>query len=382
MNFELTEDQKKLKESFSGLCAKEIAPKAQFVDIESSFPRETIELLGKSGYLGMGFPEEYGGSGGDRITKAILGEELSKACASTYMSAGASADLFAIPVLKFGSEKQKKRYLPDVLAGKKIGALAITEPQTGSDVAGIKTHAEKKGGTWVINGSKTFITNGPVADYYVVVAYTDREKKKDGISLFLVDNGTKGFSRGKPLDKLGVRGSPTSELFFEDCAVPEESLLGTLNNGFHQLAQVFAYGRVGMAVFSLGIAQACLEESINYAQERTAFGKKIAYFQDVHFKIADMRMYIDVGRELIYKAAWMLEQNDPQAPLFASIAKLFITEHTTKIASDAVQIFGGYGYMKGYKVERLYRDAKLGEIGEGTSEIQRAIITKFVEDQY
>lgn len=382
MDFELTEDQKKLKESFAQLCTKEIAPRAEFIDRESVFPKENIKLLGKTGFLGMGFPEEYGGSPGDPVTKSVLGEELAKACASTYLSAGASAGLFAVPVWKFGTGEQKKKYLPGVLSGDTIGALAITEPDAGSDVLGIKTTAKKVQGGWVINGSKTFITNGPVADAYVVVAYTDREKARDGITLFLVDKDTKGFSRGKPLDKLGVRGSPTSELFIDDCLVPEENLLGTLNNGFYQLVQTLTHGRIGMAVYSLGIAQACLEESMNYAQTRTAFKKKLAYFQDIHFKIADMKMYIDVARELIYKAAWMLGQEDPQAMLFASIAKLFISEHATRIASDAVQIFGGNGFMKGYKVERLYRDAKLGEIGEGTSEIQRAIITGFVEEQY
>ncbi len=382
MDFELTEDQKKLKESFAELCVKEIAPRADLIDRESIFPKENILLLGKTGFLGMGFPEENGGSQGDPVTKSVLGEELAKACAATYLSAGASAGLFAVPVWKFGTEAQKKRYLPGILAGDKIGALAITEPDAGSDVLGIKTSAQKKGNDWIINGSKTFITNGPVADYYVVVVYTDKEKNRDGISLFLVEQGTKGFSRGKPLDKLGVRGSPTSELFFDDCAVPGENLLGELHMGFYQLVQTLTHGRIGMAVYSLGIAQACLEESINYAQTRTAFKKKLAYFQDIHFKIADMKMYIDVARELIYKAAWMLGREDPQAMLFASIAKLFISEHATRIASDAVQIFGGYGFMKGYKVERLYRDAKLGEIGEGTSEIQRAIITRFVEEQY
>jgi alkylation response protein AidB-like acyl-CoA dehydrogenase len=382
MDFALTEDQKNLKESFARLCSKEIAPKAEFIDKEAIFPKESIELLAKSGYLGMGFPEEYGGNPGDSITKAVLGEELAKTCAATYLSAGASAGLFAVPVWKFGTEAQKKKYLTSVLSGNKIGALAITEPHAGSDVLNIKTTAQKHGNKWIINGSKTFITNGPVADYYVVVAYTDKEKKRDGISLFLVDNDAKGFSRGKPLEKLGVRGSPTSELFFDDCEIPEENLVGELNNGFYQLARTLTHGRIGMAVYSLGIAQACLEESMNYVQERTAFGRKLAYFQDIHFKIADMKMYIDVARELIYKAAWMLDQEDPQSILFASIAKLFISEHATRIASDAVQIFGGYGYMKGYKVERLYRDAKLGEIGEGTSEIQRAIITKLVEDQY
>ncbi len=382
MDFELTSEQKNLKESFAKLCEKEIAPRAEYIDKEAVFPRESIALLGTSGFLGMGFPEEYGGFAGDPVTKALLGEELAKACASTYLSAGASAGLFAVPVWKFGTEAQKKKYLPDILAGKKIGALAITEPHAGSDVLGMKTTARRQGSTWVINGSKTFITNGPVADYYVVVAYTDKDKKRDGLSLFLVDQDTKGFSRGKPLEKMGVRGSPTSELFFDDCVVPEEHILGTENNGFYQLAQTLTHGRIGMAVYSLGIAQACLDESISYAQDRSAFGRKLAYFQDIHFKIADMKMYIDVGRELIYKAAWMLSQDDPQSILFASIAKLFMSEHATTIASDAVQIFGGYGFMKGYKVERLYRDAKLGEIGEGTSEIQRAIITKLVEDQY
>ncbi|MCL4557310.1 MAG: acyl-CoA dehydrogenase family protein [Deltaproteobacteria bacterium] len=382
MDFELTEDQKKQKESFAGLCAKEIAPRAEFTDKEAVFPEENIRLLGKVGFLGMGFPEEYGGSKGDPVIRAVLGEELAKACASTYLSAGASSGLFGIPVLKFGTQTQKKKYLPGVLSGEKMGALAITEPQAGSDMLGMKTGAQKSGNGWLINGSKTLITNGPVADYYVVAAYTDKEKKRDGISLFIVEKGTKGFSSGKPFDKLGVRGSPTSDLFFDGCEVPGENLLGEVNKGFLQLARTLSHGRIGMAVYSLGIAQACLEESISYAQERTAFGKKLAHFQDVHFKIADMKMYIDVGRELIYKAAWMLDQDDSQSVLFASIAKLFMSEHTTKIASDAVQIFGGYGFIKGYKVERLYRDSKLGEIGEGTSEIQRTIITKLVEDQY
>ncbi|MCL4478716.1 MAG: acyl-CoA dehydrogenase family protein [Deltaproteobacteria bacterium] len=382
MDFELTDEQKRLKESFSEFCKKEIAPKAEFIDREASFPEEGIRLLGKAGYLGIGFPEEYGGSGGDAVLKAVLGEELAKSCAATYLSSGASSGLFGIPIVKLGTEIQKKKYLPGVLSGVKMGALAITEPDAGSDVLGMKTHAEKKGNRWVINGSKTFITNGPVADHVIVVTYTDKAKKRDGLSLFIVDRGTKGFSNGKPFDKLGVRGSPTSELFFDNCEVPEENLVGQLNNGFYHLVQTLTHGRIGMAVYSLGIGQACLEECIDYAQTRTAFGKQIAHFQDIHFKIADMRMYIDVARELIYKAAWLLNNNDPQTLLFASIAKLFTSEHVTQIANDAVQIFGGYGYIKGYKVERLYRDAKLGEIGEGTSEIQRAIIAGFVEDQY
>jgi alkylation response protein AidB-like acyl-CoA dehydrogenase len=388
MNYELSDEQKSIKENFANFCNKEIAPRAKLLDQASEgdvfkLIKENIKKVADIGYIGMWHEEAYGGTGVDLISQAVAGEEIARACASTFLSAGASAGLFGIPIRIFGNEKQKKKYLPPLIKGDLIGSFGLTEPEAGSDAASIKTTAVKKGDKWVLNGTKTFITNAPIADACLVMAYNDREKGPGaGVTAFIVDRNTPGYSLGKPFDKCGFRGSPTSEIFLEDCAVGEEAVLGEVGKGFIQAMQTLEYGRIGMATVSLGVAVACMNEANKYAGERKAFGKLINRYQEVAFRLADMMILTDLSRLLIYKAAWAKDKKDPEAAVLASCAKLFASEASTQIASWAVQVFGGYGYMKEYTVERLYRDAKLNEIGEGTSEIQRILIAKSILGRY
>lgn len=388
MNYDLTEEQLSIKENFSKFSKKELEPTASVLDKASyeevdRMIKENIKKLGGLGYLGMGHEEKYGGTDLDTISQAIAGEEVAIACASTYLSAGASCGLFGFPVRFFGTDAQKEKYLPGIIKGDIIGCFGLTEPEAGSDVAGISTKAEKKGDKWVINGTKTFITNATIADVALIFAYTDKAKGPgDGVTCFLIDRGTPGFSVGKPFDKLGHRGSPTAEIFLDNCEVPESAVLGEVGKGFIHAMKTLEYGRIGMALGALGIATACLQISNKYSKERKAFGKPINRFQEVSFKLADMMIMTDVARMMIYRAAWAKQINDPEAPILASCAKVFSTESATKIGSMAVQIHGGYGYMKEYTVERLYRDAKLGEIGEGTSEIQRILIAQDALNKY
>lgn len=382
MNYEFKDDEKALLESFRSFLKKEIEPVVERVEELGEVPREIFRKLGEFGYLGCFFPSEYGGLGVSYVVASALWEELAKVSASIFLSANASILLCANSINIAGDEKLKRKYLPPLLKGEKIGAFCLTEPEAGSDVANIRCVAERRENGYVLNGKKTFVTNGPVADIFVVFAKTDREKKHRGISAFVIERGTKGLESGKPFKKLGVRGSPTSEIYLDECFVPEENLVGKENEGFYYAMKTLEIGRLAMAAFSLGIAQACLEESVKFASERKAFGKTIAHFEDIGFKIAEMKTYVDAGRMLLYKAAWLRDINSKHAGEFASIAKLFISEHATRIASDAVQIHGGYGYIQDFKVERLYRDAKLGEIGEGTSEIQRRIIFREMLREY
>ncbi len=388
MDYDLTPEQLSIKENFTKFCTKEIEPRAEILDRASheevdKLIKENMKKLAGIGYLGMGHEEEFGGTDLDLISQAIAGEEVSKACASTFLSCGASAGLFGVPLRFFGNAEQKKKYLPGIIAGDIVGCFGLTEPEAGSDAASIKTTAVKKGDKWVINGTKTFITNATIADVALVFAYNDREKGPGaGVTCFLVDKGTKGFSVGKPFDKMGFRGSPTAELIFEDCEVPESAVLGEVGRGFIQAMQTLEYGRIGMATVSLGIAVKCLEHANKYSKERTAFGKPINRFQEVAFKLADMMIMTDVSRLLIYQACWAKEMKDPEAAILASVAKVFASESATQISSMAVQVHGGYGYIKEFAVERLYRDAKLGEIGEGTSEIQRVLIAKDLIRKY
>lgn len=388
MNYELNDEQKSIRENFQNFCQKEIAPRAQLLDQSdketvNKLIKENIKKVASIGYIGMWHDEKWGGTKTDLISQAIAGEEIARACASTFLSAGASAGLFGIPVRLFGSEEQKKKYLPGIIGGDMIGCFGLTEPEAGSDAAGIRTTAVKKGDKWVINGTKTFITNAPIGDAFLIMAYNDREKGPgSGVTAFLVDRDTKGLSTGKPLDKLGFRGSPTSEIFLEDCAVPESAVLGEVGKGFIQAMQTLEYGRIGMATVCLGIAVNCMDEANRYSKERKAFGKPINRYQEISFKLADMMIMTDVSRLLIYRAAWAKDSGMPDSAVLASCAKLFASEAATQISSMAVQVFGGYGYMKDYPVERLYRDAKLGEIGEGTSEIQRVLIARSVLERF
>ncbi len=388
MDYSLNEEQLALQDSFKKFCEKEIKPNAEILDKADNKKVEEVlkvnfKKLAEIGYTGLYHEEKYGGTKKDMITQCVAQEELAKACASTYLSIGASIGLCGIPIATFGTDKQKEKYLPKIISTDIIGSFGLTEPEAGSDAISLKTTAEKKGDKWILNGSKMFITNGPIADISVVMAVT----KKDGsrgrnVSSFIVEKGMKGFSAGKPLDKMGYRGSPTSELIFADCEVPEENLLGEENNGFIQAMKTLEYGRIGMAMVTLGISMACMEESLKYAKERQQFGRPIGKFQMVGFRLADMKLLTDLSRLLIYKAAWLKDINDPGSQTMASIAKLVASEASTQISSWAVQIHGGYGYTKEYLVERLYRDAKLGEIGEGTSEIQRILIARDVLSKY
>ncbi|HQJ07831.1 MAG TPA: acyl-CoA dehydrogenase family protein [Deltaproteobacteria bacterium] len=384
MDYSLNEVQNSIKNNFASFCTKEIAPRAPLLDAASheqvqTMIKENIKKLADIGYLGLAHEEKYGGTNLDLLSQAIAGEEVAKACASTFLSAGASNGLFGMPLKMFGTQEQKEKYLPGIIKGDIIGAFGLTEPEAGSDAAAIKTTAVKKGNEWILNGSKTFITNAPIADVCLIMAYNDREAGPGaGVTGFLVEKGAPGFVVGKPFDKLGFRGSPTAEIFLEDCRVPESAVLGQVGAGFIQAMQTLEYGRIGMATVCLGIAVACMEAANAYSKERKTFGKPINRYQEISFKIADMMIMTDVSRLLIYRAALAKEAKDPESAVLASCAKLFASESATKISSMALQVHGGYGYIKEFPVERLYRDAKLGEIGEGASEIQRILIAKSI----
>ena len=375
MDFTLSDDQKAFLEPFSRFVDEVVVPRGERVDQGEEFPRDTYEELGTIGYCGLGMPEEHGGTPVDPITHFLVQEELARGCASTFLSVGASVGLFGVPVRMFASPEMQSEILPGLVRGETIGAWALTEPHCGSDAAAMKTTARRTDRGWVLNGSKMFITNGPCADWVVVAAKTDPEAGHAGVSSFLVRNDTPGFSAGTALKKMGCRGSPTSALHFEDCEIPAEWILGEPGTGFLQAMKTLEYGRIGMAAFGVGIAQAALDESIAYARERSAFGKPIIKFQPIHFKIADMKVAIDGARLLGLRASWMHGQGSCPQSLF-SAAKLRATEAAVDCTDKAVQIHGGYGYMAEYRVERLYRDARLGPIGEGSSEIQRRLIAQ------
>jgi len=371
MDYELNEEQKKFKAHFRAFCEKEIAPRAMTIDREGTFPFENHKRLAEIGFLGLPFPEQHGGGGKSLLTCALAWEELARACSSTYLSSGIGCLLPGMAVNLFGSAEQKQKYLGGLSRGEKIPAWAVTEPQTGSDMAAIKTEAHRGGAGYVLNGTKAFVTNGPIADWAVVVAVTDAgAPPTQRLSAFLVEKGTPGMSVGLPLDKLGVRGSPISDLTLQNCSLPGNQLLGEEGKGYALADKINQFARLSSAAYSLGVSQASLVESIRYAQKRQAFGRPIAHFQEVSFKVADMQMFVDTGRLLLYRAAWMMDEGmDADSDL--SIAKLFLSESAAWCAANAVQVHGGHGFLKGFRVEQLYRDAKLGDLKDGTSEMQR-----------
>ncbi|PKL37231.1 MAG: acyl-CoA dehydrogenase [Spirochaetae bacterium HGW-Spirochaetae-1] len=388
MNYDYNEEQWMIAGNFKNFCQKELEPRAHQLDTASKeevdvLIKENIKKLASIGYLGMLHEEKYGGSNNDLVSHVIASEQVAKACASSFLSAGASCGLFGMPLKLFGSEAQKQKYLPGIIKGDIIGAFGLTEPEAGSDAVSIKTTAVKKGDKWVLNGSKTFITNATICDVALIFAYNDKAAGPGGgVTCFIVDKGTKGFNVGKAFDKMGFRGSPTAEIFLEDCEVPESAVLGEVGKGFIQAMKTLEYGRIGMATVSLGIATACLDYANAYSKERKVFGKFLNRFQEISFKLADMVILIDTARLLIFQAAWAKETEQADAQILASCAKLFASESAVKISNMAVQIFGGYGYIKEFPVERLYRDAKLGDIGEGTSEIQRVLIARDVLSKF
>ena len=373
MDFYLTETQKQVKQLARDFAEKEIAPFVRKYDEKGEFPFEIMKKLGEIGFLGITFPEEYGGSGLKYLDYVVIIEEISRVDPSIGLSVAAHNGLCTNHIYCFGDENQKRKYLPELCTGKKIGAWALTEPQAGSDAANLLTTAVKENNHYILNGNKVFTTHGSVGDVIVVMAVTDKTKGKNGISSFIVEKGYDGLIVGKKEDKLGMRASDTCSLVFDNCKVPVENLIGEEGQGYKQAMEILAGGRIGIAALSVGLAQGAFELSLKYSKERKAFGKYIAEFQAIQWKLADMATQIESARLLTYKAAYLKDQGKDYS-LYASMAKYFASEVAVKCAIEAVQIYGGYGYIKEYPVEKFYRDAKLLTIGEGTSEIQKIII--------
>jgi alkylation response protein AidB-like acyl-CoA dehydrogenase len=375
MDFEPSGEQALLRKTVRDFAERELAPHSREWDERQGFPREVFAKLGGVGLTGACWPEEYGGSGLSTVEWAIVMEELARADAGVALSLAAHHSLCSAHIHLAGTHEQKRRFLPPLARGEQVGCWGLTEPGSGSDAGGMRTTAARDGDHWVLNGSKSFITNGGLAETAVVMAVTDRGAGKKGISAFVVERGTPGFRSGKKEDKLGVRSSDTSELVFEDCRVEAANLLGREGMGFIDTLKILDKGRVGIAAFSVGIAQAALEASIRYAKERKQFGHPIADFQAVQFKVAEMATKTEAGRLLTWRAAAMADAGLLHTTE-SSMAKLFASEAAVEIALEAIQIHGGYGYVKDYPVERYLRDAKIGTIGEGTSEVQRLVIAR------
>jgi alkylation response protein AidB-like acyl-CoA dehydrogenase len=375
MDFELTDEQKMLKRTVRDFAEKEIKPTRAEFDEKAEYPIDILRRLGEMGIMGMAVPPEYGGSGADVISYAIAVEELSRIDPSVGVAVSVHNSLGCDPIVKFGTEEQKKKWLPDLASGKNIGSFCLTEPDAGSDAASLKGTARLEGDEYIINSKKQFITNAVGADLSLVVVMTDREKAYKGISAFLVPTDAPGFSRGKKEKKMGIHASVTMEMLYEDCRIPKENLLGEENGGFGIALWALDAGRIGIAAQAVGIAQGALDEAIAYSKERVQFGKPISTFQALQWMMADMATEIDAARFLVYRAAHVKEKGQ-RFSTEAAMAKLKASDVAVNVSRDAVQIFGGYGYMREYPVERYYRDAKITEIYEGTSEIQRLVISR------
>jgi butyryl-CoA dehydrogenase len=375
MDFNLTEQQKLFQKVIREFCEKELKPIASKIDQEEYFPFDLYKKMGKMGLMGMTVPQKYGGAGIDKVSYMIALEEISRFCGSTGLTVEAHNTLGCGYIYEHGFEEQKKKYLPKYTNGENFAALAITEPNAGSDVAGLQTTAVLDKDEWVINGTKQFITSGDIAGVTIVMAKTDKEKGAKGISAILVEKDTKGFKVGQLEDKLGLRGTRTAELIFEDCRVPKENLLGEINKGFYGVMDTLDRGRTAVGAMSVGIARGALEDSLEYAQQRQQFGRPIGKFQAIRWMISDMATEVDAARLLVYRAAF-LEDNKLPYSKEAAMAKLYASEIAMRATNKAIQIFGGYGYIREYPVERYFRDVKLCQIGEGTSEVQRIVISK------
>ena len=378
MDFTLSKKHEMARTLFKEFAEKEVKPLAQEVDETEQFPRGTVEKMAKNGFLGIPVPKEYGGQGCDPLTYAMCVEELSKVCGTTGVIVSAHTSLCCDPIQTYGTEEQKQKYLVPLAKGEKLGAFGLTEPGAGTDAQGQQTKAVLDGDEWVLNGSKIFITNGKEADIYVIFAVTGiiekRGKKVKEISAFIVEKGTPGFTFGTKEKKMGIRGSATYELIFTDCRIPKENLLGALGKGFGIAMHTLDGGRIGIAAQALGIAEGALESTIAYVQERKQFGRSIAAFQNTQFQIADMATKVEAAKMLVYKAA-MAKATQKSYSLEAAMAKLYAAEVAMEVTTKAVQLHGGYGYTREYDVERMMRDAKITEIYEGTSEVQRMVIS-------
>ena len=382
MDFQLTDEQEQLRRTVREFAEAEIAPHVMEWDEASHFPHEILPHLAEMGLMGVIFPEKYGGAGLGYIEYALVVEELSRVDGSVGIIVAAHNSLCSNHIYKFGSEEQRQKYLVPLAQGEKLGAWSLTEPQAGSDAGGTRTAAQRKNGGWVINGSKTFTTNGHYADICVGMAVTDREQKNKGISAFIFEKGMEGFRPGKKENKLGLRASDTSEVILTDCYVPQSNTLGDEGRGFVNSMQILDGGRISIAALALGMAQGAFEAATKYAKQRKQFGKSIAEFQAIQFKLADMATEIEAARCLVYRAAWVADNAIKREGIHArftresSMAKLFASEVAVRVANEAVQVFGGYGFIKDYPAEKYYRDVKLCTIGEGTSEIQRLVIAR------
>lgn len=376
MDFILSDDQKMLRETVRRIAETEFAPRAAEIDSTEAFPEKNLKILADNGLLGIQVPEEYGGAGAGMLSLILTVEETARCCTSTSVILTTQA-LASDPLLLAGTAEQKKTYLYRLASGQSLGACAITEPGAGSDVSGMKTAAKKVDGGYVLNGSKIFITNGSVSDVVLVLCYTERNKGYKGISILLVEKGDKGFSFGKPEHKMGIHGSDTRELIFEDVFLPDGRLLGNKDGGgFMTLMTTFNYTRPAVGAQALGIAQGALEAAVNYAKERVQFGKSLSSFQGIQWMLAEMALGVETARTIVYRAAAMIdsEPESPDIPRISSMAKWYASDVAMKVTTDAVQIFGGYGYTREYPVERMMRDAKITQIYEGTNQIQRVII--------
>lgn len=381
MDFNLSEQELAVQKLARDFAQNEIAPHVMKYDESQEFPMEIAKKLGDMGFLGIIFPEEYGGAGFSTMEYAIIVEEISKVDPSMGLTIAAHNGLCTNHIYSYANDELKRKYLPDLTTGKKLGAWGLTENVSGSDAAGMATTAERRNGHYIINGSKLFITQGSVGETFVVTAVTDKEKNKNGISAFIMEKGMKGFTTGKKENKLGMRSSDTAELIFENVEVPAENLIGEEGQGFKQCMKILDGGRIAIAALSLGIAQGALDASLKYSKERKQFGKSLSHFQGIQFKLSDMATQADAARLLVYKAAWM-KDNGMEINLSAAMAKFYASEIATTATNEAIQIHGGYGFMKEFPVEKLYRDVKLMTIGEGTSEVQKMVIARNLLNMY
>jgi hypothetical protein len=382
VDFSFTDEQQQLRRSVREFAKSEIAPHVMEWDEASRFPIELIPKMGEMGLLGVIFPEEYGGAGLGYVEYVTVIEELSRVDGSVGLIVAAHNSLCTNHIYKFGTEEQRRKYIPPLAQGKKLGCWSLTEPEAGSDAGGTRTVAARGKGGWILNGAKTFTTNGHYADVCVAMAVTDKDKGAKGISAFIIEKGNPGFRAGKKENKLGMRASDTSEVVFSDCLVPETDLLGAEGMGFVNTLQILDGGRISIAALALGMAQGAYEAAAAYAKQRKQFGKAISEFQAIQFKLADMATEIDAARWLVYRAAWLADQKGPRFTKESSMAKLYASEVGVRVANEAVQIFGGYGFIKDYPVEKFYRDSKLCTKGEGTSEIQRMVIARQILENH
>jgi len=380
MEFHLSKEQELLRKMYRDFAINEVKPLAQEIDETEKFPEETVRKMAKLGIMGIPFPKQYSGSGADNLAYAMCIEELAKVCGTTPVVVAAHTSLCTNPIYENGTEEQKQKYLPKLCSGEWLGAFGLTEPGAGSDAQGQQTTAVKnENGDWVLNGSKIFITNAGYAHVFIIIAITGvttdkRGRRKKEISAFIVERTDPGFSVGKHEKKMGIKGSSTCGLIMEDCVIPADRLLGKQGKGFAIAMKTLDGGRVGVAAQALGIAEGALEETIKYTKERVQFGKRISQFQNTQFQLADMKARVDAAQMLVYRAAVAKDQHDPQLGLYSAMAKLFASETASDVTRRCVQLFGGYGYTREYPMERMMRDAKITELYEGTSEVQRMVI--------